>query len=175
MDTVFSILFIVIILVILILPIFLIYLLWAKVKFGKYLAVVFVCFISYQVYITLNPPNSFYMAEYQKITKQEFPKSGKIIKKYASLPDIHGDYESCAIIELSENDYKILKVFLENTKSNEKEYSSARCNAEWVNEKGTIIKSLTYKKDGGSVSMWGLIKDKNHVFISYDSGYKLNK
>lgn len=158
----FSTLFIAIIAVILT------YLLWAKVKFGKYMAIIFIFFVSYQIYITLNPKNSFYITEFKKITKQEFPKSGKIIKKYATLPDIHGDYVSCALIELSENDYKTLKTFLKKT-NNKKENTNALCDAKWFNEKGAIANSLTHKKEGGSVSIWGLIKNKNQVFISYVS------
>lgn len=51
------------------------------------------------------PSNSFYVQDFESNAGLSFPPSASIIKKDATYPDIHGDYTSRAIIELSASDY----------------------------------------------------------------------
>ncbi len=69
------------------------------------LSLVTILFASYHVYIAFYPSDSFYVDEFESNTKITFPKSGNIIIKGASYPDIHGDYSSSAIFSVDENDF----------------------------------------------------------------------
>lgn len=60
---------------------------------------------SYVVYDAFYPSDSFYKEVFAKLTKLPFPATGKITKKSASYPDIHGDYAACAQIEVSPTEY----------------------------------------------------------------------
>ena len=53
--------------------------------------------------------DDFYQEDFTEITTIEFPESGKVKYKRASFPDHHGDYTSCALIELSNTDYDLLQ------------------------------------------------------------------
>lgn len=66
------------------------------------LSLAVILFASYQVYIAFYPTDSFYIDEFESNTKITFPKSGKIIIKGATYPDIHGDYSVSAMILVNE-------------------------------------------------------------------------
>src|SRR3982751_5115802 len=66
-------------------------------------------FIWYQIYLAFFPSDEFYIYDFKKVTGLAFPLSGKILTKSASFPDLHGDYNSCALIQVSESDYETLK------------------------------------------------------------------
>lgn len=67
---------------------------------------------SYLCYDAFYPSDGFYKEEYVKFTKLPFPATGVIIRKSASYPDQHGDYASCAQIEVSPTEYDgLLKHF----------------------------------------------------------------
>ncbi|HEX3079484.1 MAG TPA: hypothetical protein VHQ04_03435 [Puia sp.] len=65
--------------------------------------------VGYGAYISLVPRDSFYKEDFEKHTGVQFPASGRIIKKYASYPDLQGEYISVALIKLSPVDYETLK------------------------------------------------------------------
>lgn len=62
----------------------------------------------YFVYTAFYPNESFYIEEFETNTTIPFPASGVFLKKDATYPDIHGDYTSKAIIQLSEEDYRFV-------------------------------------------------------------------
>ncbi len=65
--------------------------------------------VGYGAYVSLVPRDSFYKEDFEKYSGVPFPPSGKIIKKYATYPDLQGDYISVAFIKLSFADYQYLK------------------------------------------------------------------
>jgi hypothetical protein len=65
--------------------------------------------VGYGAYVSLGPPDSFYKEDFEKYSGMKFPSSGEIIKKYATYPDLHGEYISVALIHLSSSDYQELK------------------------------------------------------------------
>lgn len=71
--------------------------------------------VGYGAYVSLVPPDSFYKEDFEKYSGVPFPASGKIIKKYASYPDLQGEYISVALIRLSSDDYQMLKEQLNRT------------------------------------------------------------
>jgi hypothetical protein len=73
--------------------------------------------VGYGAYVSLVPRDSFYKEDFEKYTGIEFPASGKIIKKYATYPDLQGEYISVALIRLSTTDYQTLKEELNRSNS----------------------------------------------------------
>ena len=71
--------------------------------------------VGYGAYVSLVPRDSFYKEDFEKYSGVQFPASGRIIKKYASYPDLQGEYISVALIKLSSEDYKTLKEELNKT------------------------------------------------------------
>jgi hypothetical protein len=65
--------------------------------------------VGYGAYVSLVPRDSFYKEDFEKYSGVPFPASGNIIKKYASYPDLQGEYISVALINLSLEDYQTLK------------------------------------------------------------------
>jgi hypothetical protein len=63
---------------------------------------------AYEVYTAIYPTDSFYLAEFKKVTLREAPESAKVIMKDATYPDFHGEYHSEALIRVSKNDYSLL-------------------------------------------------------------------
>lgn len=88
---------------------------------NKYLVIILtfssISFSFYEAYIAVYPNDNFYFQEFEYVTNKKIPNSGKIILKESSYPDIHGDYFSKSIIELSEEDFMILIEKIENDKS----------------------------------------------------------
>ncbi|HEY2348726.1 MAG TPA: hypothetical protein VGH64_06905 [Puia sp.] len=92
---------------------------WLLIRGYRKLALLFPAMIlvvvSYGAYVSLVPRDSFYKEDFEKSTGIEFPASGKIIKKYATYPDLQGEYISVALIRLSSVDYQTLKEKLNHT------------------------------------------------------------
>ncbi|MBS1771617.1 MAG: hypothetical protein JST82_02065 [Bacteroidetes bacterium] len=64
----------------------------------------------FSIYTAIYPLDSFYKEEFEYGFKTPFPKSGNIIAKSASYPDIHGDYTSAFVAQLNSADYKKLRM-----------------------------------------------------------------
>ncbi|MFY0608621.1 MAG: hypothetical protein JXR10_18025 [Cyclobacteriaceae bacterium] len=84
-------------------------------KIGNIVTVAVVAGTLYLVYIAIFPPTSFYEDEFEQNTGLELPNSAKFLAKNASYPDLHGDYWSAAIVELSNEDYDQLRTQLFET------------------------------------------------------------
>ena len=86
--------------------------LWRKHSIGKAIAILIPVFLCSEIYFSIYPRNSFYEDEFVNISGEKLPTSSKVLAGYASYPDTHGDYTSCAIIEVSNSDYQYLKSLL---------------------------------------------------------------
>ena len=73
--------------------------------------------VGYGAYVSLVPRDSLYKEDFEKYSGMNFPPSGKILKKYVTYPDLHGEYISVALIRLSSSDYKGLKEELNRSNS----------------------------------------------------------
>jgi hypothetical protein len=67
----------------------------------------------YSVYTAFYPTDSFYKDEFENNTGLKFPKSGDILTKDASYPDIHGDYSATAIFKTDNNDFNEIQRAIE--------------------------------------------------------------
>jgi amino acid transporter len=73
--------------------------------------------VGYGAYVSLVPRDSFYKEDFEKYSGMNFPPSGKILKKYATYPDLQGEYISVALILISSSDYQTLKNELNRSNS----------------------------------------------------------
>lgn len=78
-------------------------------KIGNSITIAVVAGTLYLVYTAVFPPTSFYEDEFELNTGLELPNSAKFLAKDASYPDLHGDYWSAAVVELSIEDFSHLK------------------------------------------------------------------
>ena len=78
-------------------------------KIGNAIAIAAVVGTFYLVYTAIFPPASFYEDEFEQNTGVELPKSAKFLAKDSWYPDLHGDYWSVAVVELSTEDFAQLK------------------------------------------------------------------
>ena len=64
-----------------------------------------------------HPSKDFFISEWKMHTEIELPKDSKIIARYASYPDFHGDYCAAVVFELNEKDYNFIKTQILNNES----------------------------------------------------------
>lgn len=145
------------------------YWLWRKGRAGRLLIIAFLSYISISAYFAIYPSDSFYKSEFERITNIPFPDSGVVITKESSYPDIHGDYESCALFSVSPEDYSQLKSKLLATLEAETGKSPRPCvnHKTWHNKLPNYLFSLT-NESGDESREWGLLKD-NRVYFYFGS------
>lgn len=85
-----------------------------RLKIYTFLFVLFSA--GYLAYDAVYPSDSFYVAEYERLTEREIPKSAKIKYKESAYPDHFGKYHSVSHIEVSEEDFHQLLKIIENDK-----------------------------------------------------------
>jgi hypothetical protein len=78
-------------------------------KIGNGVTVMVMVGTAYLIYTAIFPPTSFYADEFEQSTGLELPNSADFLAKDASYPDLHGDYWSAAVVELSTEDFNQLK------------------------------------------------------------------
>ncbi|MDA3844690.1 MAG: hypothetical protein PF588_10030 [Candidatus Kapabacteria bacterium] len=83
-------------------------------KLGQSIIIVVTISMIYLVYTAFYPTDGFYEDEFERITKLEFPESGEILTKYASYPDLHGDYFSNAVFRVDSNDFNEILTKIES-------------------------------------------------------------
>lgn len=71
------------------------------------LALIILC-SGYLSFTAVYPTDDFYFDEFETITLRKIPDSAKVLTKSATYPDLHGDYDSEATIQLSSTDYQSL-------------------------------------------------------------------
>ena len=83
-------------------------------KIGHTVTIAVVLGTFYLIYTAILPPTSFYEDEFEQNTGFELPNSAEFLAKDASYPDLHGDYWSAAVVQLSPEDFNQLKEQLSN-------------------------------------------------------------
>jgi hypothetical protein len=78
-------------------------------KIGLGILITVIIWTIYSSYTAFYPTDSFFEHEFEYNTGLKFPKSGEILTKDASYPDLHGDYSATALFKTNANDfYQIL-------------------------------------------------------------------
>jgi hypothetical protein len=147
--------------------------LWRKGALGRTILALAVAGLCWQVYDAIYPSDSFYTAEFARLTGVSFPASGKIRFSDASYPDFFGDYTSCALFTVSEADYRKLKQAIATKQKQDSRDIGSDCLARLEHYYGKPItfEALTwFEKEGGTFWKWGLLNDGKSVayyFISW--------
>lgn len=150
--------------------------LWTKGRIGRgislaiFLFSFFVsAFISFKVYVEIYPLESFYKNEFMKVTGLDFPASGRFLFKEASYASFNGDYESCALIEVSAEDYLRLRTKIPEHHSAQSPFGSS-CMDNLTHALGDVKLLADYYSNNDTrqeMLYWGLVTGKPRVFISY--------
>ncbi len=126
---------------------------------------------AYFIFSSVFPPKSFYKNEYSMIAHAPFPEDGKIKYNTASFPDLHGDYNTSFLVELSPSDIDKLHTdlelnFLEET-GNKK-----GCNSKELRRIEKHMGEAQYSKiyerqeEGGFCYRAGFLNDGKSVILS---------
>lgn len=80
------------------------------------IAMAFLLFCGCVTYTFIYPPDSVFEDYFVKITGTPFPASGEIVESAESGLDPHGDYTSCAMVEVNAEEYsQLLRVIQADT------------------------------------------------------------
>lgn len=78
-------------------------------KIGGYISASIVFFLCYQVFRAVWPSDSYYVQMFTYESGIKFVESPKVLKKFATYPDFHGDFSAWALIQGSDFDLKGLR------------------------------------------------------------------
>jgi len=143
---------------------------WRTGRIGKIATAVVAAGALYEIYTAVYPPESFYKGEFEKVTGLAFPNSGSFLFKEASYPDIHGDYDSCAMIEVSAKDYEDLRSKIK-ARTPPSGPMGSECSAHLFRkfgDKPVLVESFT-EQTGGEYSYWALVAGHPEVIVLYSS------
>ncbi len=91
-----------------VLPIGITYLSWARSKYIKYpISIVFSWYV-FEWWRAFFPADNYFIEQFKGISGIDLPDTAKIIERHASYPDLHGDFDSCFVVELPKQDLEIL-------------------------------------------------------------------
>lgn len=144
--------------------------LWRKGRMGKLVGVLLGAGVASQIYLAVYPPESFYRAEFERITGVAFPEDGEFLFKDASYPDFHGDYTSCALVKVTQDSFDHLKASLKPG-SNSLGQLGSECFEklqESFPNRTPLIES-TAEDPKGEYSYWALVAAQHEVVIHYVS------
>lgn len=136
-------------------------------RFWKIAGLIFLGFVSYSIYDAIYPSDSFYEKEFERVSGMSFPKVGVITQKYSTYPDIHGDYTSCALIELSAADYNLIRQRLMSEAKHKETPISTICGQVNVSGKQTALELTVQDGERGEYSNWGVIEGTSMAFFNF--------
>ncbi len=141
--------------------------LWKKGGAWKFAGTAICVGIGYLIYDAIYPSDSFYEKEFERVSGMSFPRSAVITQKYSTYPDIHGDYASCALIELSTEDYNLLRKKLMSNANQKKTFLATICGPVGVKGKQAAIEITTQDGKNGEYSNWGLIEGTPMAYFDF--------
>ena len=146
------------------------YWLWGKGYAGKVAVLAFVFVIAFNIYTGVYPRESYYKTEFVEVTGMAFPASGRFKFKEASYPHFFGDYTSCALIEVSAQDYQILSSKMPQRRSKlDPLYSGCMDRLTLVlgDAKFLAETSADNPNRDSEYVYWGLVADRPEVVIHH--------
>lgn len=145
--------------------------LWKKGKGWKLGIITTALIFSATVYDAIYPSDSFYERGFERVSGLTFPKSGVIKNKDSTFPDIHGDYASCALIEVSADDYQLLKRKLLASEKHSTGMLAPLCDGLSLKATPTSRYEVALEKDfdekTSEASGWGILENSSLVYFYY--------
>ena len=137
------------------------YWLWNRGRIGRICVIALLCYLSFSAYRAFYPADSFYKAEFERITNIKFPESGYFIVQDSSYPDIHGDYSYCALVAVSSADYASLQKQMTNNPDTQTGRAPYPCQSR--SDKDVLLSHYRYVVIGdsdGEHYEWGLLNNQ---------------
>ena len=135
----------------------------------RLLAFIPILIVGYFIYDAFYPSTEFYKTDFKEVTDMEFPESGIIKYKTASLPDHFGDYTSSFLAEFSKTDLQKIEDKLKSGGFKEKENKMSSNELDYIErKKGRKNYSKEYirqRKNGKHYSV-GFLDDNKSVIIT---------
>lgn len=143
--------------------------LWKKGPYSRCAAIGLFGYLAYSVLTAIFPLRSFYEEEFAYRTGLAMPPSAKILFKYATYPDYHGDYSCEVLFEVSKEDF----AWLERVAKSDPfrgECSGAgmfqrEAEARYGRPMRPIIHASIRQRDSGQVGSWMLLDDRKTVYF----------
>ncbi|MDY7395053.1 hypothetical protein UMM65_07355 [Aureibaculum sp. 2210JD6-5] len=135
----------------------------------RFLALIPILIVGYFIYDATYPSSDFYKTDFKEVTNMEFPESGKIKFKTASFPDHFGDYTSSFLVELEQNDLKILENQLKNNGFQEKKNNTSTGELDYIERKKgkkEYLKQYLNEEENDKHYSVGFLDDKKSVIIT---------
>lgn len=64
-----------------------------------------IAFVAWQAWFAVFPDDSFFLAQFEQAAARAAPAGAKVLARYASYPDLHGDYCSFSRMETDRSAY----------------------------------------------------------------------
>ncbi|WP_428022976.1 hypothetical protein [Arcobacter sp.] len=137
---------------------------WNYKPYIKYaLSLIWISYIVifYEVFF---PRDSYYINNLKSFSNIEFTNETKILNSYTSFLNIKGEYSSCAIFEVTNNEKNILKNLKKDKMISLPDFND-HC-TKIIKEQFKNDKLITFKSiDEKNLKQWGFLKDSNKIFI----------
>ena len=137
---------------------------WNYKPYMKYiLSLIWVSYIVifYEVFF---PRDSYYINNLKKFSDINFTKEIKILNSYTSFLNIKGEYFSCAIFEVSNDEKSILNNLKDNKTISLPDFDD-HC-TQIISEQFESKNLITYKSvDEKNLKQWGFVENSNKLFI----------
>ena len=90
---------------------------WSILYIGELASFLIGLFLIVNIYLAIWPPNSFFYDEFELNSGLSIRHNSTVLKKHASYPDFHGDYQSWAVFKYESIDLDSLSGgFVERSK-----------------------------------------------------------
>jgi hypothetical protein len=141
--------------------------LWRKGPKGRIAAVMILCGMGSVAYFAIYPTDEFYRAEFEHVTGLAFPQGATFLFRKATYPDLTGDYMSCAVIAVSEEQYDDLRSKMRPAQASPSSRwpSCFGDSQRWPGDRAIAIESI--ETPLGEYKYWALVADRAEVIIFY--------
>lgn len=145
---------------------------WKRAPYGKVAVAALLISAGTGIYLFVYPPDTYYRAEFERLTHVHFPASGKILFSHATTGDV-GSYRSCAVFRVSAEDYLSLRRALDARQSDDLPSADDRCSERMIQQGGKPMGIVAHGHDmaPGNYLQWGLLDDGASV-IYYTMRWK---
>lgn len=146
--------------------------LWKSVPYGRTAVAALLISAGTGAYLFIYPPDAYYRAEFERLTRVHFPASGKIIFSHTAT-GVLDSYRSCAVFRVSAEDYLSLRRVLDARQSDEPPSADDRCSGRMIQQQGkpTGIAAHSHDIAPGKYLQWGVLDDGASV-IYYTMRWK---
>lgn len=128
-------------------------------------------FLIWQILLGIYPGESFYEAEFERISGTDLPQSAEFVFTEASYPNHFGEYAACAIFEVDSADFKLLSQHIKTLRLRPRYDMSSECLNNLIEAHGRplefMLQTWQEKRSDGEYWHWGLLNDGRSIMFHY--------